>query len=250
LNYWLNAVDEHSIQSPYFFELYTNVIKNSKPNVGFDKIEAIRAKLVQDQSQITVCDLGAPSQYFKSDKRTIATVAASSLAPAKMALLLFRLASHIKAKQIVELGTSLGVSTLYLSKCKNATIHTFEGNMSLINIALTNFESTETNNVVLVEGNIDETLPEFVEANRKLDFVLMDANHRYEPTIKYFNLLVERMTSDAIVVVDDIYQSKEMAKAWKEIRGHKLVYGSMDLFRFGLLFFDSSLNKQHYTCAW
>jgi predicted O-methyltransferase YrrM len=120
----------------------------------------------------------------------------------------------------------------------------------MINIALTNFEANEASNIVLVEGNIDETLPEFVEANRKLDFVLLDANHRYEPTIKYFNLLVERMTSDAIVVVDDIYQSKEMAKAWEEIRSHKLVYGSMDLFRFGLLFFDSSLNKQHYTCAW
>ncbi len=218
--------------------------------VGFEGIEAIRAKLVQDQSQITVRDLGAPSQYFKSDKRTIATVAASSLAPAKMALLLYRLASHIKAKQIVELGTSLGVSTLYLSKCTNATIYTFEGNMSMINIALTNFESRGANNVVLVEGNIDETLPEFVEVNRKLDFVLMDANHQYEPTIKYFNLLVERMTSDSIVVVDDIYLSKEMAKAWKEVRGHELVYGSMDFFRFGLLFFDSSLNKQHYTCTW
>jgi predicted O-methyltransferase YrrM len=217
---------------------------------GFEQIEAIRAKLMQDQSQITVRDIGAPSKHFKSDKRTIATVAATSLAPAKMALLLHRLANHTKAKQIVELGTSFGVTTLYLSKCKNATIYTFEGNEAMINIALTNFESTETSNIVLVEGNIDETLPEFVEVNRKLDFALMDANHRYEPTIKYFNLLVERMTSDAIVVVDDIYQSKEIAMAWKEIRGHELVYGSMDLFRFGLLFFDSSLNKQHYTCAW
>ncbi|MFN6089347.1 MAG: O-methyltransferase [Cyclobacteriaceae bacterium] len=177
-------------------------------------------------------------------------MATTSLAAPKMARLLYRLANHIKARQIVELGTSMGVTTMYLSKCVAATIYTFEGNASMVNIALTNFESSEAKNIVLVEGNIDETLPEFVEANRKLDFVLMDANHRYEPTIKYFNLLVERMTSDAIVVVDDIYQSKEMAKAWKEIRGHELVYGSMNLFRFGLLFFDSSLNKQHYTCAW
>lgn len=167
-----------------------------------------------------------------------------------MARLVYRLANHIKAKQIVELGTSFGVTTLHLSKCTDATIYTFEGSAPMINIALTNFESSEASNIILVEGSIDETLPEFVESNRKLDFVLMDANHQYEPTIKYFNLLVERMTSDAIVVLDDIYQSKEMAKAWKELRAHKLVYGSMDLFRFGLLFFDPSLNKQHYTCAW
>lgn len=120
----------------------------------------------------------------------------------------------------------------------------------MINIALTNFEFSEAKNIVLVEGNINETLPEFVEVNRRLDFVLMDANHRYEPTVEYFNLVVERMTPGAIVVVDDIYQSNEMAKAWKEIRGHELVYGSIDLFRCGIVFFDPSLNKQHYTCTW
>jgi predicted O-methyltransferase YrrM len=177
-------------------------------------------------------------------------VATTSLATPKMARLLYRLANHIKARQIVELGTSMGVTTMYLSKCVAATIYTFEGNASMVNIALTNFESSEAKNIVLVEGNINETLPEFVEVNRKLDFVLMDANHRYEPTVEYFSLVVERMTPGAIVVVDDIYQSNDMAKAWKEIRGHELVYGSIDLFRCGILFFDPSLNKQHYTCTW
>jgi predicted O-methyltransferase YrrM len=246
----MNAGDEHSIHSPFFFDLYTKVIKVANPLPGFESVEKIRAQLLQNQSTIVYTDLGAASKHFTTDKRTIAAVAATSLAPAKMAQMLYRLAAHVNAKKIVELGTSMGITTLYLSKLDKATIYSFEGNPSMINIALTNFEYMEATNIVLIEGNINDTLPAFVENNRALDFVSMDANHQYEPTLKYFNKVVARMSPHGVIVVDDIYQSREMARAWGELRKHELVYGSIDLYRCGMLFFDSSLNKQHYTCAW
>ena len=73
----------------------------------------------------------------------------------------------------------------------------------------------------------------------------MDANHRYEPTIRYFELLLKKVHEKSVLIVDDIHHSCDMEKAWKEMQRHRLVYGSADLFRCGILFFDPSLNKQH-----
>jgi predicted O-methyltransferase YrrM len=117
----------------------------------------------------------------------------------------------------------------------------------MVNIALTHFEAFEITNIKLVEGNIDQTLPDFLQLSEKIDFVFMDANHRFEPTLRYFNLLMKRMTPRGIIVMDDIYYSPEMTQAWNALRTHKVVYGSVDLFRMGILFFDPALNHQHYT---
>jgi len=241
-------VDEHSIHSPFFFDFYINVVKASKTEKGDEKIEKIRASLLSNQSLIEINDMGAGSAVSKN-KRTIAEVAHNSLSPESLSNLYQHIARYNDAKYIVELGTSMGLNTLYLANKKNAKVFTFEGSNTLANIALTHFELLETKNIKLIEGNIDHTLPEFLQGTEKINFVLMDANHRYEPTIRYFNNIARRLNEKSIVVVDDIHWSYEMERAWLELFRHKLVYGSIDLYRCGVLFFDPALNKQHFILS-
>ncbi|MEO7991775.1 MAG: SAM-dependent methyltransferase, partial [Chryseolinea sp.] len=73
----------------------------------------------------------------------------------------------------------------------------------------------------------------------------MDANHRYEPTLRYFNILIQKMNDRGILIVDDIHYSTEMDRAWNELKQHVRVHASADLYRCGILFFDPSLNNQH-----
>jgi predicted O-methyltransferase YrrM len=247
LNHWLHVVDEHSIHSPYFFDFYEKVILNKKQITGFADIENIRNNLLNSTLEIEVKDLGVQSSHFKNEKRQLSKVAETSISPQSLCELLFRLVNYMEATSILELGTSAGVTSLYLAKQPQCKVVTFEGNKALINIALTNFESFETKNIKLIEGNLDSTLSDYLQNPTKIDFALMDANHRYEPTIRYFNLLVKRIAQKGIIVVDDIYHSEEMAKAWKELSHHELVYGSADLFRCGILFFDPALNRQHFV---
>ena len=245
INHWLDAVDEHSIHSPFFFDFYNSVIRGDSDPL-FLEIEKTRTHLLKDHTLVKMKDLGAASPHFKNGNREIARVAATSLNEEKYCLLFYRIARHAGAKSMVELGTSMGITSLYLSNAKGTKLTTFEGNKAMINIALTNFESFDRKNIKLVEGNIDETLPDYLQNPAKIDFALIDANHRYEPTIRYFNWLAKRMGDHGVIVIDDIYYSKEMGRAWKELKNHDLVYGSIDLFRCGILFFDLVLNKQHF----
>ncbi len=250
VNHWLDSVDEHSIHSPFFFDFYNKVIKLDNPDdQEFNAFEELRRKLLENNLEVTMEDLGARSVHFDNNTRTLSQIAATSLSPASYCRLYSRIIHYIDATQIVELGTSMGITTLYLAQKDNVHVTTFEGNSSMVNVALTHFEYFDKKNIALIEGNIDSQLSEFLLSPRKIHFVLMDANHRYEPTIRYFNLLSRRMADKGIIVMDDIYYSEEMNRAWKELCHHQLVYASIDLFRCGLLFFDPALNRQHYTWA-
>ncbi len=204
--------------------------------------------MLENETTIEIEDLGAGSHHHRGPI-TIAQIAKASLSSARLSNLYERICNYNDSRYIVELGTSMGINTLYLGKNDITRVFTFEGSRTLINIALAHFEYFDKKNIKLIEGNIDKTLPQFLQGTEKINFVLMDANHRYEPTIRYFNQLVRRLNEKSIVVIDDIHWSEGMEKAWKELHRHELVYGSIDLYRCGILFFDPALNKQHFMLS-
>jgi predicted O-methyltransferase YrrM len=240
-SYWLDAVDEHSLHSPFFFDFYTNVLKGKGNTEGFAEIERLRGKLIADGRIIHVEDHGSA----EDGDRKISDIAIDSMSSLKYSSLYTRLIQHFKAKTIVELGTSFGINALYLALKKDSKVTTFEGANEIAEIAALTFEFAQAKNVNMIRGEIETTLPAFLQTVRKIDMVFMDANHRYIPTIKYFEWFLPKLKEGSVLVLDDIHYSAEMERAWKEMRTHELVYGSVDLYRCGILFFDPSLNKQN-----
>ena len=245
LHHWLHEVDEHSIHSPYFFDLYNKIV-SKKYKSDLPVMENLRWDMESSKTVLKVNDFGSGPQKNGTTERTIGEIARSSLSPYQYAMFYLDLLYYTKSIRIVELGTSLGLTTLYLAQKKDAKIYTFEGSHDIANVAQTNFEWAGKKNIELIEGNIDSTLPKFLQPTGKIDFVLMDANHRYGPTMQYYRLLTKRLSEKSVVVIDDIHRSPEMEKAWNEIRTDVLVYGSVDLYRCGILFFDPPMNKQHH----
>lgn len=241
VTYWLDAVDEHSLHSPFYFDFYTRVIKKNKTGTPIDRAEKLRAQLLKDERYLSDSDPGSGS----STKRQVRLVAENSLSPLALSSLYNDMIDYFKARKVIELGTSFGINTLYLASKKERSVTTFEGSSDVAEIAKLTFEFSAAKNIELIEGNLDSTLKRYIQSIRKFDMVLMDANHRYEPTLRYFNLLMPKLHENTVIILDDIHYSAEMERAWTELKHHKLVYGSADIFRCGILFFDPSLNKQH-----
>jgi predicted O-methyltransferase YrrM len=244
LNYWLDAVDEHSLHSPFFYDFYTKVVKGNQEFTSWKTIEDLREKLLKDNTLLDVTDLGAGSALLKSNQRLIKDIARTSLSPRRYSRLYARIIHYFQKKTIVELGTSLGINTFYLASASPSVVYTFEGASTVANVARANF-SLSTTNITLVEGNIDHTLQAELHKLPKIDLAFLDANHRYEPTMRYFEILLSKVHTNTIMIWDDIHYSKEMENAWRAMQKHRLVYGSADLYKCGILFFDPSLNKQH-----
>lgn len=249
INHWLDAVEAHSLHSPFFFDFYDKVIRK-RSEEDFSAIESIRETLLKNESVIRVDDLGSGSHLkaLANPERRLADIALNSVTPAALAQLYVRICQYTEVHNVVELGTSLGLTSLYLSELPDCKVSTFEGSHALANVALTNFEYLDKKNIRLIEGDIANTLPRYLQDNlAKIGFALVDANHRYAPTIQYFAWLMKRFNEKSIMVIDDIHHSPEMEKAWNELKKHYLVYGSVDLFRCGILFFEPGLNRQHFV---
>jgi predicted O-methyltransferase YrrM len=240
LSYWLNAVDEHSLHSPFFFEFYRDVVKAKPRTIAL--AESLRSKLLKDERIISVNDRGSRGGTFQTK---ISQIAGTSLSHAKFSSIYNRIISRFNHKTVVELGTSLGINTLYLAEKRDSNVVTFEGADAISDLADLTFQFANASNIELIRGDIGMTLPGFLQKMRKVDFALIDANHTQAATRKYFELLLPRIHNQSVIVIDDIHYSNDMTCVWAEIRTHKLVHGSADLFKCGILFFDPSLNKQH-----
>ncbi len=248
LEYKLNAVDSHSLHSPFVFDFYQNIIKGKQNLEVFDEIESYRKALLRTDESIVINDYGAGSQVNKSGKRKISDLARSGLSSGKFSRMLFRLVDFLGGGEIVELGTSFGINTLYLAKSNpRAHIITFEGCTESIKIARGLFNKAGQSNIEMIEGNIDLTLDAFTKEAGRINLVYFDANHQYDATLRYYHQLRPLAHADTIFVIDDIYWSQPMKKAWKELVALPEVTLSMDIFDAGLLFFNQDFCKEHFV---
>ncbi|MCE7040533.1 O-methyltransferase [Dyadobacter sp. CY312] len=250
IKYLLRSGNEHAIHSPFLFELYTKVISGVKDdNPDYIDLKALRKELLASQREIEILDLGAGSRVNKSNVRKIRTIAKNAEKPEKFGKLFYRLIKRLQPKNIIELGTSLGLTTLYMSRAKkDASIISFEGCPQTAQIARENFDKTGAKNIEIVVGNIDDTLPARLEGlSDGIDYAYFDANHRYEPTVRYFEQCLPYATNDTLFIFDDIYWSDEMTQAWEYIKAHPQVTITVDLFWIGLVFFRKEQVKENFT---
>ncbi|MDX5435929.1 MAG: class I SAM-dependent methyltransferase, partial [Pontibacter sp.] len=236
------------VHSPFMFELYHHVLHHTGHFPAYERVEELRDRLLEDERQLQVTDFGAGSRSINYKTRKVKDIARTSAKPAKYGQLLFRLVNYFQPKTILELGTSLGLSTSYLAEARRkGQIYTFEGCPNIASTARDSFRYLKLNNIQLIEGNLDETLQHQLDHIERLDFAYPDGNHRYEPTLRYFEQCLNKSHEGTLLVIDDIYWSGEMKKAWKEIKRHPRVRQTVDLYFLGLVFFRQQQPKEHFT---
>jgi predicted O-methyltransferase YrrM len=237
----------HGIHSPFVFNLVTKVLNDKTAYKDYQLIEEERAKLLRNASVIEVEDFGAGSVKGFTRKRSIQQIASSSLKPKKYAQLLYRLVRYFDSKQVLELGTSLGITTSYLAVANDAAqVTTLEGSKAIAEVATSVFKELELQNINCVIGNFDDTLP--LVSNKTFEFIFIDGNHRKEPTLRYFHQLLQSVQPSTVMVFDDIHWSRDMEEAWEEIKQHPSVTLTVDLFFIGLVFFrKEQKEKEHFV---
>jgi predicted O-methyltransferase YrrM len=248
LNYYFTAATKHDIHSPFVFQLLTQAIRKKSSSVDLKEIEKLRSGLLKDKRFISIEDFGAGSSKYNGNMRQIAEIARNQAKSQKYAQLLYRLVNYFQPENILELGTSLGVSTTYMAKAApKAKITTIEGSGNTAALAAENFKSLKTENIKIIQGNFDVQLPLLLEKTNSLDFVFFDGNHRKLPTLSYFESCLQYKNNNSVFVFDDIHWSAEMEEAWEIIKQSPEVSVTVDLFFIGLVFFRKESSKEHFV---
>ena len=251
LRYLRKSKTKHSVHSPFVFDLITKVLEDRTSYPEYELVEVQRNKLLHNKNQIEIVDFGASAGRVKYSTYLdrVKNIAKRSGITPSQGKLLFRIVKHFQPAVMVELGTSLGISSMYqVSAAPDSLFIGIEGCAATASFAeqnIASFSENQTYNIVI--GNFDVMLPKVLEKLTKVDFAFIDGNHNYKPTIKYFNLLLPKLHENSILIFHDIHWSADMERAWKEITLNPQVKLSIDLFWMGIVFFRTGIPKQDFV---
>ncbi|MDC8006271.1 class I SAM-dependent methyltransferase [Aureisphaera galaxeae] len=245
IKYLLRSRNEHSVHSPFVFQLATQCFYDRKKYAEYELLKQHRSSLLQNKDRIEVKDFGAGSRVFKGNEREVSKIARNAGITRKRQQLLFRLAKYFQPKEVLELGTSVGLGTVALASGNaDSHINTVEGCHNTAQVAKAHFKKFKIENIQLYTKDFDAF---FEESTSQFDLVYIDGNHSKKSTLHYFDILLNRIHNDSILVFDDIYWSPDMTAAWEIIRNHEKVTVSIDTFQWGMVFFRKEQPKQHFT---
>lgn len=250
LRYLRKAKTKYHVHSPFVYDFIVKVLQDKSHYDAYDTVSALRKELSRNYSPIEMIDFGsgAGKSKYKTRFRKVNDIARRTAQPPKFSRLLYRLVNYYQPRQIMELGTSLGLSTTSLALGnRNAYITTMEGCAGAASLARENFDNIGLENIRIIIGNFDQALPDFLKKDQQpLGMVFFDGNHRKEPTINYFNQCLERVNNESFFVFDDIHWSAEMEEAWEYIKTKEEVSITIDLFNLGIVFFRKDIAKQNF----
>jgi predicted O-methyltransferase YrrM len=241
------AKNRHGLHSPFVYRLADKIIYDFCAKTVYDEIESIRKQLLNDGDMIHVTDLGAGSHVNTDRKKKISDIAKHALKPPNLAQLLYRLTDDLQPRTIIELGTCLGVTTLYLQKAApEAKVFTLEGCPQTSGVAKEVFRKAGLNEIELTTGNFDDTLPAIINNLDQIDLVFIDGNHQKEATLNYFEWCLPKVHENTLLIFDDIYWSEGMKEAWTAIKANSKVTVTIDLFWIGLVYFKKGQAKEDF----
>ncbi|OAV75618.1 putative O-methyltransferase [Bacteroidales bacterium Barb7] len=239
------------INKAVYETIYNRVSPEEKTWIS--KIEKIRTNLNADKTPVSIVDFGAGKPDSKRSEEvmaegithsaTIAETCKIASKPPVWALLLFKLIREFKPQTAIELGTCLGISASYQAVAQRINqqgrLITLEGSGEIAELAKKNFESLRLNNVSVITGRFNDTLPSVLETNHPIDYVFIDGHHDEQATVAYFEYLLPYLSPQSLLVFDDISWSKGMRKAWNKIIRDKNVKLAVDLKMVGICLIET-----------
>ncbi|XMO86589.1 class I SAM-dependent methyltransferase [Algibacter sp. AS12] len=246
IKFLLKSTNQHGVHSPFVYNLVTTCFYDTSKHNSYNLISNYKASLLKNKTKIKVTDLGAGSQKMKTQERDIANIAKNAGTTNKRAKLIYRITNYFKPQNILELGTSLGITThaMHLGNPK-ANITSVEGCPETALFSKQQLNKFKAENIALVNGNFKTEIEKL--NSKQYDLIFFDGNHQKEATLQYFEALLESTTNDSVFIFDDIYWSEGMTEAWEIIKNHPKVTVTIDTFFWGFVFFRKEQVKEHFT---
>jgi len=248
LDFFWSSKTKYSVHSPFVFDFVNDVMLQPMDEETLTKIESERQDFLNDKAMMDFVEYGAGSRVANGNQRQVSKVASSSLSGKWQCRLMHNMIKAYQPKSVLEIGTSLGISSAYLGSADAATkVVTLEGNPSSAEKAGKLFDRLSLDNISIERGEFGSTLQPALDKIGKVDCAFIDGNHRKQATIDYYNQIKHHTDQYSFLIIDDIYWSHGMHSAWKHIQSDPDVAFSIDLFRMGIVFFDKTIMPlQHF----
>ncbi|TFZ40686.1 O-methyltransferase [Soehngenia longivitae] len=158
--------------------------------------------IINDKVINYIQSLYSEESKFLNELRTYANINKIPILQKETAQLLKVLLKMIKPKEILEIGTAIGYSSILMAHSLNlqCKITTIELDPLLVDIAINNINNANlSNNIQVIEGDAISVLPLLT---KKYDLIFIDANKsRYK---EYFDMGKDMLNNGGVIISDNV----------------------------------------------
>lgn len=184
--------------------------------------------------------LHTPHKYYiyEDNKEQITTAGHTGEANWKYAELLFRLINRFKSKNILEIGSGLGINTLYIGgPSKEITITCIEEDEEKIKLAQSLLSHID--NKIIFDNNLENH-------NSKFDTIIVELGLFTLKHSELLSIIKNNIQSEGFIVVNNVKKQKQNKELWKSILNIETLTMSFDLGDIRIGFFNPFLPKLNY----
>lgn len=236
----------HGVHSPFAFSFITKVIDERAAYYCEDDIELTRKKIsYPDQTFYLPAAKGEEEQA-----RSIHEILKKMAIKPKNGALLMRMTNYFKPRNILQVGETAGFSTLYLSSySSDVQVVVLEEHAGRASLCRAVFEKHKASNIHLREGAYYDTLPIALSEAGMVDFVYLDFLNSPELNTYVIEQCLPHLHDKSVLVVAGIKTSKEKKEFWKHLCFRPEISVTVDVYEFGIAFFDKKLHKRNYIVS-
>lgn len=218
------------IHSPFIYFMMKEVFSKRFFSSKWKDIEALQHPL---KNSHTIIDSSKELKQCKISK--------------KQGRVITRIVGYFQPKTILEIGSSLGIRTAYLSCEQNdGKLFTIETHHDSAKYAQQNFEQLSLKNIHQIVDDVDVALIKVFEKIEKIDLVYIDCKVTQNNTIQIFEKCIPFSHNDTIFILEGIHYSKEREEIWKTLQKDARITVSIDFNKMGCLFLRKESSKEDF----
>lgn len=233
----------HGVHSPFAFNLITKVIREKASYYRIKDIELLRKRMLQNNQAVSYLN----SKGDKVVSKRVADIIKKQAVSPKTGALLFRLANYFKPRTVLQIGPSMGFSSLFMvSYAPDVYCVSIEPDPYLVPVSQMIHEKGGRSAIDQRTGNYEEVLAALRKEEKTFDFIFFNVRNEQHNTLLLFRDCMLLSQENTVYVIDGIRAGKSTYDFWKEIISLNETTISMDLYSVGIVFQNKKLHKRTY----
>jgi len=239
LQYYWSALTKYKIHSPFVFDFVNTIFEDGRYYHFMGVIENYRRNLMGSGDTITT------SEGAKTVNHLVKTKAINH----RIGALLFKTVHEYKPDTILELGTNLGIATLYQATVNStAKVLTLEEDLGIATKTKEYFKRLGTRNIELTSGKIDQQLSKVLQKLETVEHLFFNDFWGETTTLAYFEQCLPYVVPNTVFVFRAPHSNEVSLSCWRKLQQHPSVKLSLDVYDLGYLFFRSEQKEvAHYA---